>query len=96
LFCFAHAGGGAAAFSGWDRGLGPEVEVFTGADDPLVSVGQAHAWRRLTRHGCRLRVFPGGHFYLLDGAARLHTAIRNDLGVRQGLGGAVAVPAESA
>ncbi len=28
LFCFPHAGGGGAMFNGWNRALGPRVEVF--------------------------------------------------------------------
>lgn len=40
LFCFAHAGGGAAVFRPWQARLGPQVEVC-----PVVLPGREARWR---------------------------------------------------
>jgi len=37
---------------------------YTGADDPEVSPEQMRGWADLTHRAFRLRVLPGGHFYL--------------------------------
>jgi len=64
-------------------GPGPEldcpVHVLLGADDPVVDLAEAGAWRAHTTGDCAVEVLAGGHFYLnaqLDGvlttvAARL-------------------------
>ncbi|WP_239164744.1 thioesterase II family protein [Actinoplanes palleronii] len=49
---------------------------YTGADDPEVTREQMHGWGDLTRAAFRLRVLPGGHFYLKDE----ETALLADLG----------------
>jgi pyochelin biosynthetic protein PchC len=55
------------------------LSVFVGAADPRVSTADAQAWERHTSSGFRLRVFPGGHFYMADPTAKLRTAIIEDL-----------------
>lgn len=42
------------------------IAAFIGSDDDRVSLAQAEAWADLTTGGFSLRVFPGGHFYLLE------------------------------
>jgi surfactin synthase thioesterase subunit len=44
------------------------LTLLNGADDELVGVEQLASWESRTDAGARLRVFPGGHFYLLDEA----------------------------
>ncbi|WP_405512265.1 thioesterase II family protein [Streptomyces canus] len=39
------------------------VDVFAGADDPLVDGAGATGWRRHTSAGCTVHVIPGGHFF---------------------------------
>lgn len=40
------------------------VYAYTGADDPEVAPEQMRAWADVTHGAFRLRVLPGGHFYL--------------------------------
>lgn len=42
------------------------ISVFGGAEDPAVSRDDLEAWRVATTGPCRIRVFPGGHFYIND------------------------------
>ncbi|MFF4370583.1 thioesterase II family protein [Streptomyces sp. NPDC001594] len=44
--------------------LSVPVTALVGDRDPMVTVGEAWAWREHTTAGCALEVFPGGHFYL--------------------------------
>ncbi|MFE7129680.1 thioesterase II family protein [Streptomyces sp. NPDC057638] len=56
------------------------VEVFVGDSDEQVTLEEAHAWERHTTGECVVRVFQGGHFYLMARAAettaRLEAAVR--------------------
>lgn len=42
------------------------VTVLVGDDDPTTTVPEAERWREHTTGAFRLRLFPGGHFYLTD------------------------------
>jgi surfactin synthase thioesterase subunit len=44
--------------------LGCPITAFGGAEDALTPREHLEAWRGETRSAFRLRVFPGGHFYL--------------------------------
>jgi surfactin synthase thioesterase subunit len=55
------------------------VSALLGANDPLVSVADMLCWRDTTIGSFRLRVFPGGHFYLGAEPRPLLTAISEDL-----------------
>lgn len=44
------------------------ITAYGGADDPSVPPRALDAWRRETTEPFRARVFPGGHFYLLEEA----------------------------
>ncbi|XVQ87323.1 thioesterase II family protein [Microbispora siamensis] len=39
------------------------IDVFAGADDPLVPMEDAAAWRSYTTADCTFRAIPGGHFF---------------------------------
>ncbi|MEU1313379.1 alpha/beta fold hydrolase [Streptomyces cinnamoneus] len=49
-----------------DRLLRCPVTALTGDDDPKATVDEARAWGEHTTGEFRLRVFPGGHFYIGD------------------------------
>ena len=40
------------------------ITAFGGADDPLTPAAHLEAWREETSGPFRLRLFPGGHFYI--------------------------------
>ncbi|MGW5645337.1 thioesterase II family protein [Saccharopolyspora sp. NPDC003752] len=42
------------------------ITVLLGDDDPKVTLAEAEAWREHTDAEVDLRVFPGGHFYLVE------------------------------
>jgi pyochelin biosynthesis protein PchC len=42
------------------------ITALTGADDSRVTLDEAQAWRAHTTAGFDLRVFSGGHFFLVD------------------------------
>lgn len=47
------------------------IVIYTGSTDKGVPVAQAALWARSTQGRSSLRVFPGGHFYLVDQEAEL-------------------------
>lgn len=61
------------------------VTVLTGDRDPRVTVAEAEPWSLCTTADFRLRVFPGGHFYLGDQWEAFVGAVAEDLGAA-GLG----------
>lgn len=52
------------------------ITVLTGADDPLTTLDEAHDWRRHTTGTVRVRVFPGGHFFLVPEADAVIEEVR--------------------
>lgn len=46
------------------RPLECPITVLGGAADPDVGVGDLHPWDKHTIARCRVRIFPGGHFFL--------------------------------
>ena len=40
------------------------ITVLVGDDDPRTTIADAESWRAHTTGGFRMRVFPGGHFFL--------------------------------
>ncbi|MDX3853678.1 thioesterase II family protein [Streptomyces sp. AK02-01A] len=75
---------GALASYRWtpDPVLNTPVSVFVGADDPVVPVAAADAWRERTALESETLVFPGGHFYLGGQLDKVAEAIVDRLGVR--------------
>ncbi|MER7234261.1 alpha/beta fold hydrolase [Streptomyces olivaceus] len=47
-------------------GLTCPVHAFSGDHDPLATPQEVAGWRDVTSGHFRMRVFPGGHFYLKD------------------------------
>ncbi|MGV9668419.1 thioesterase II family protein [Nocardia niigatensis] len=52
------------------------ITAFTGDDDPKTTVAEMAEWRAHTHGEFELREFRGGHFFLNEHAAALHTEIR--------------------
>lgn len=55
------------------------ISAFGGVDDPDVERSHVLGWREQTRGGFRLRMFPGGHFFLNDHRDALVRAVVLDL-----------------
>jgi len=55
------------------------ITAFGGLEDKDVSRENLEAWREVTRGPFRLRMFPGGHFYLHEGRNALIAAVAQDL-----------------
>jgi surfactin synthase thioesterase subunit len=55
------------------------VVSLIGDVDPRVDEDEARAWAAHTTGGYRLRVFPGGHFYLVDQAASVIQEVSTEL-----------------
>ncbi|MER8062474.1 MULTISPECIES: alpha/beta fold hydrolase [unclassified Streptomyces] len=68
----------------WQPGriLDCPVTVLTGDSDPRLSVDEAAAWEDHTTGPTELRVFPGGHFYLVDENARVSALLADRLAHR--------------
>lgn len=64
-----------------DSPLDCPITAYGGRDDPEFDVDLLRAWREQTRGAFRLRLFPGGHFYLLTARERLLRVIGDELGV---------------
>ncbi|MEV0442340.1 alpha/beta fold hydrolase [Streptomyces spectabilis] len=56
------------------------VLALTGDSDPLVEIADARAWAQHTVAPFRLRVFPGGHFFLGEHTASVVREITDHLG----------------
>ena len=59
------------------------IVALVGADDPHTTVDEARAWARHTSAEFGLRVFPGGHFYLVEQAAAVTEAVSGYLKSRR-------------
>jgi pyochelin biosynthetic protein PchC len=57
--------------------LAVPILALTGDADPRVDVEEARAWAEHTCDHFELRVFPGGHFYLVEHQDAVITAIRD-------------------
>ncbi|GGQ49614.1 thioesterase II family protein [Couchioplanes azureus] len=69
----------------WKPGGPPPcpVTVLTGDRDPHTTIEEARDWERHSQEPFAVRVFPGGHFFLLDHAPAVLTVIRDQLAVPQ-------------
>ncbi len=56
------------------------VTVLGGTADPSVPLASLHGWRERTSATCRLRTFPGDHFFLHSAMADVMAAVRAALG----------------
>lgn len=68
-------------YTGGDRPpLDCPVYGYTGDDDPEVTPEQMHEWADMTTGAFRLRVLPGGHFYLRTEEEALLADMKDVLG----------------
>ena len=65
-----------------DRLLDCPITVLTGDADPRVSTDEARDWARHTTGPTDVEVFTGGHFYLIDHAARVIDLLARRLDTR--------------
>lgn len=61
------------------RILNCPITAFTGDSDPRTTIEEADAWRYYTKDSFRIRIFPGGHFYLRFNISAVMTEIARDL-----------------
>ncbi len=64
-----------------DRCVSCPVTVLIGDRDPKLDEASAGAWQRHTTAPFRLKVLPGGHFYLVERHAEVEAEIRAELGL---------------
>ena len=55
------------------------ITVLAGRSDPVVPVSSLRGWRDQSAAPLRLRLFPGGHFYLHSAAADITRLIADTL-----------------
>jgi medium-chain acyl-[acyl-carrier-protein] hydrolase len=55
------------------------ITAFGGTDDPFATAGELSAWRSQTSAGCRVQMFPGGHFFLHEAPEDFLAALKKDL-----------------
>ncbi|MFD9569014.1 thioesterase II family protein [Streptomyces sp. NPDC059982] len=55
------------------------VHAWIGDADPATPAAEMNAWRAVAPHGFRLRVLPGGHFYLVEQHAEVVRALAEQL-----------------
>ncbi|ROP28849.1 thioesterase II family protein [Couchioplanes caeruleus] len=65
----------------WEPGGPPPcpVTALTGDHDPHTTVEEAREWARHSKEPFSIRIFPGGHFFLLEHAPAVLTVIRERL-----------------
>ncbi len=61
------------------RRIRAAVTVLTGDADPMTTYAEAQAWREHTDGEFRLRVFPGGHFFLAEQQDGVNQEIATDI-----------------
>ncbi|WP_326658967.1 thioesterase II family protein [Streptomyces canus] len=49
-----------------DRPLACPIDVFAGADDPLLPLARVSGWAEHSTVNCRLHTMPGGHFFIQE------------------------------
>lgn len=52
--------------------LGCPLQVFGGVDDRMWIADDLRGWAALTTGDCQVRMFPGGHLYLVQAQQRMH------------------------
>lgn len=58
------------------------ITVFGGRADDLVPPAHLRGWSALTTAGCRLRLFPGDHFFLYPASREILATVSQTLGRR--------------
>ncbi|RPF24852.1 thioesterase II family protein [Streptomyces sp. TLI_185] len=59
--------------------LAAPITALVGDRDPMVTVREARTWQEHTTGGFDLKVFPGGHFYLVDHIGQVAAAVTDGL-----------------
>jgi surfactin synthase thioesterase subunit len=62
-----------------ERGIKAPITVLTGDADPKTTLAEAGAWCAHTHGDFRMRVFPGGHFFLQDHQAAVRAEIAKEI-----------------
>lgn len=62
-----------------DRMLSYPITVLTGDSDPRTTFEEASEWRSVTKGPFRIKVFSGGHFYLVQNASAVNDEIAADI-----------------
>jgi medium-chain acyl-[acyl-carrier-protein] hydrolase len=62
-----------------DAPLPCPIRAYGGATDPNIRTEHLEAWAEQTTASFRMRLFPGGHFYLDECPAEVHAALKEDL-----------------
>ncbi|XXT18880.1 alpha/beta fold hydrolase [Sorangium sp. So ce429] len=62
-----------------EQPLGCPISAFGGLSDGIATEPDLRAWREVTGGGFRLRMLPGGHFFLVSSREQLLAAIDEDL-----------------
>lgn len=55
------------------------IVVFGGAEDDRAPTAELTGWQRQTTGECRVRIFPGGHFFVYDDASGVLPTLRAEL-----------------
>jgi surfactin synthase thioesterase subunit len=63
----------------WEPPLDCPLSVYGGREDLRVGQPEIEAWREHTRATLRVRMFPGGHFFVDSHRAAVLEALRDDL-----------------
>jgi surfactin synthase thioesterase subunit len=61
------------------RSVNAPIVAIIGDNDPKVTIDEAEAWAEHSTGAFDLRVFPGGHFYLVDQSRQVIQLISDDL-----------------
>ncbi|MDH6125723.1 alpha/beta fold hydrolase [Kitasatospora sp. GP82] len=64
-----------------DRRLRCPITALTGDADPRTSLAEAQSWSLHTEGAFRLKVFPGGHFFLAEHQTAVNEEISRELGL---------------
>lgn len=62
-----------------DTSVNCPITALTGDDDPKTTVDEAKAWSRHTTGEFDLQVYPGGHFFLANNAAKINAMLADHL-----------------
>ena len=62
-----------------DRRIEAPITVLTGDADPKTTLDEANAWQQHTTGGFRVKVFPGGHFFLASQKVAVNAEIEREL-----------------
>jgi surfactin synthase thioesterase subunit len=64
-----------------DRTIACPIVVLFGDADPKTTAEEARDWAKHTTGGCRVRVLPGGHFFLVQQHQAVYAELSAELGV---------------